>query len=323
MDRPEHSEPDLDVTVVVSTFRRPQLLPRLVRALEQQDLPRDRFEIVVVDNASPDETSEVLVALQRVTTHQLRVARARVNRGPASGRNLGVELARGPVVAFTDDDCVPDPGWLRGGLRAMGEGRRLVVGRTVPPADHPVGPFARVLRVDDARYMQTCNVFYRRSDLEELGGFDERIGFGEDTDLGLRALESGVEVVFAPEALVVHDVRPRTVAEAVRGAAAWSDLPRVVRRHPHLRGTHLHRRVFWKRSHPPALLAAAGMVLTFRRPLVGLALISPYLRFRLVDQPLAAGRRERLLTLPGALAVDLAEVAAMVRGSIRHRTVVL
>ena len=116
----------------------------------------------------------------------LHVLTQPVCRGPAAARNLGWRSTRAAVIAFTDDDCVPDPGWLRAGLAALDGRARVAVGRTMPPADqlHLVGaPFSRVMEVDSVRFFETCNVFYRRDDLVAAGGFDERFRRpgGEDT----------------------------------------------------------------------------------------------------------------------------------------------
>ena len=319
-----------DVTVVVPTFQRANLLGRLVGALEAQTLPTDRFEVVVVDDASTDDTPAVLATLAADSPLRITVVRQPVNGGPAAARNAGIAHARAEVIAFTDDDCVPEPGWLVSGLEALGGGTAAAVGRTVSALDQSEGPFSRTLRVEDDRFMQTCNVFYRRDVLRAAGGFDGALRTGEDTDLGLRVREQGHTVTFAPEALVVHDVRPSSLSAALRDAARWVDLPAVVGRHPQVRRTHLTWRVFWKPTHPPAILAAVGLLVAAapgparrRRALAGAVALLPWLRRRWVLQPLARGRAARAATLPGALAVDLTEVATMVRGSARHRSLVL
>src|SRR3954465_14272315 len=96
------------VSVVVPTCGRPDLLRRCVRALEAQTLPSDEIEIIVVDD-----------------TH--------ARRGPAAARNLGWRRAGSDIVAFTDDDTVPDPRWLERGLVAFASGVDAVSGRTVMP----------------------------------------------------------------------------------------------------------------------------------------------------------------------------------------------
>lgn len=309
---------------MVSTFQRARLLPRLIAALEAQTLEQERFELVIADDASADETPQVLALLMAQTPLDLQVVRADRNRGPAAGRNLAAAQATGRVLAFTDDDCVPAPGWLAAGLATL-EGRAaLVVGRTEPAPEQPRGPFSRTMRVTDTRYMPTCNIFYRRADFEDAGGFDERFrrAAGEDTDLGLRLQERGVTAVFAPDALVHHDVSASSLRAALRRAASWGDMALVVRRHPGYRRTHLPHPLFWKQSHPRALLALLGLGLARRWP-VALALTVPWLHFRYAVDPITPGPRRRAVTLPGSFAVDVVEVAALARGSLRHRTLLL
>lgn len=314
---------DLAVSVVVATHGRAELLPRLVAALESQDIASP-FEVVVVDDASPDRTAEVLADLAERTPLDLHLVRRTVNGGPAAARNDGIAAARAPLVAFTDDDCVPSPAWLSAAVDAMGsQQRRVVVGRTEPDPTADEGPFSRTLRMHDATFLQTANVLYRRDDLEAVGGFDASLRTGEDTDLGMRVAATGAEVVFAPDALVHHDVSPSDWRAAVRQATRWVDLPAVARRHPAARRL-LHRGLFWKPHHPRTLLAlgalAGAMALRRAWPLLGLL---PWLRHRVLEQPRSADRAEVLRLLPAAFAVDATEVATMVRGSVRHRHLVL
>lgn len=315
-------------SVAVSTYQRAERLPQLVRALEGQTLDPGEFEVVICDNGSSDDTADVLRDLSQQTRLQLRVVRLDVNRGPARGRNAAWRAARAPLVAFTDDDCLPQPGWLEAGLAAMGDGKpRVVVGRTEPPPDEvelTAAPFARVVQFDDARFFPTCNAFYRRADLEDAGGFDE--GFegvgGEDTDLGLRVVAAGAEPAFASTAVVHHPVRPSDFVATMRESLRWTGIPRVVRRHPTVRRDYLTMGVFWKPSHPTALLALAGLAAAPKRP-AALALAAPWIYHRVATAPVCPGPRRRWLALPGAFAVDLAEVWTMIRGSIRARTLVL
>jgi GT2 family glycosyltransferase len=314
------------VSVVVSTHQRAHLLAALVDALEAQTLEPSEFEVVITDDGSSDDTVLVLEDLQRRSPLTLKVLRNDRNRGAAAGRNLAWRAARAPVVAFTDDDCRPQPKWLEAGLAAM-EHARVVVGRTTPPPGQgkmASGPFARALWVSEPKYYETCNVFYRRSDLEANGGFEERFRAGEDTDLALRVVPAGDEVAFVEDALVYHDVRPSDFFAALRESLRWVDLPLVVGRHPQARATLLHRRVFWKRSHPPALVALAGILLAAgRRRRWPLLLLAPWVRLRVTSQPLTPGPRRRWLVLPQGLVLDLVEVAVMVRGSVKHRTLLL
>lgn len=318
------------VSVVCSTYRRPALLPQLADALAQQTLPAEQFEVVIVDNGSPDDTGEVLRRLADEVPYRLRTLRHEQNRGAAGGRNTGWRHASAPVVAFTDDDCVPTPGWLEEGLRTLdGSGPgTFAVGRTTPdPAAQLLllRPFSRSMSVEEPRFFETCNIFYRREDLEAAGGFDEGFGIGgEDTDLALRLLDAGRTAVWAPAALVHHAVRPSSFRANLREAGRWVDLPLVLRRHPKRRPELLHRRWFWKRTHPPALVALAGLSFAAaRRSPAPLALVLWWVWHRLAVEPACPGPRRRVLALPGTFVIDAVEVATMVRGSCRHRTLLL
>jgi hypothetical protein len=313
------------VSVVVATYGRAHLLPRLVAALERQTVPADRIELVLVDDASPDETPTVTARLAAATPLQMTVRRMERNGGPARARNAGWATTGCDVVAFTDDDCVPTPGWLESGLAAARD-HDVVAGRTMPNPEQlqHLGAFSRTIRSEDARFVQTCNAFYRRTVLDSLNGFDEALRTGEDTDLALRATEHGCSLGFAADALVHHDVRPPSLRSTVRETLLWADLPGVVRRHPQVRSTHLRHGLWWKRSHPPALFAVGGIAAAAAtRRWTPLLATLPWLRHRLHVEPLTEDRRQRIATLPGAFAVDTLEVAVMVRGSIKHRTMVL
>jgi GT2 family glycosyltransferase len=320
------STPTPKVTVAVSTYQRAGSVLRLVKALEGQTLDRDAFEVVIADDGSTDETPAVLDELVRTSPLHITVLRSDRNRGQAVGRNRAWAAARAPVVAFTDDDCQPQPKWLEAGLEAMSHAK-IVVGRTAPPPDQQhltAGPFARTLRVEDARFFQTANVFYWKSDLEAVGGFDETFVLsGEDTELALRVSPAGAGAVFVPDALVYHDVRPSDFGAAARELFRWVDLPHVIALHPDRRDL-LHRRYFWRAAHPPVLLAMAGMAgaLLRRNPAL-LLLVLPWIRHRVQVAPLSWGPRRRWIVLPAAFVLDFLEVAVMVRGSIRHRALVL
>lgn len=320
-------QPKPGVTVAIATRNRADRLAGLLAALSAQTMPADQFDVVIVDDASTDDTASVLAELARSTTLPLLVVTNERQLGPAASRNVAWRAAGAPVVAFTDDDCLPEPEWLAAGTRAMADGAAVVVGRTAPRPDQRAllgQPFARTVDVSSLRFFESCNVFYRRAELEAVGGFDDAYAFpaGEDTDLGLRVIERDAVATFAPDAVVHHDVRVLGWAGALRDTARWVDVPRVFGRHPEARETLLHRRVFWKESHPGALLAVAGLVLAHRHR-AALVLVVPWMRHRTRVAPVCEGPRRRWALLPAAFTVDLAEVAVMARGSIRHRALVL
>ncbi|MCU1602716.1 MAG: glycosyl transferase family 2 [Frankiales bacterium] len=319
-EREESSDVTPAVSVVCATYRRPDALGRLLGALAAQDLD-EPFEVIVSDDGSGDLARTR--ALVETSPLDVRLLEHATNRGPGAARNDGWRSARAPYLAFTDDDCQPTPGWLRAGLERVRQGGVIVVGKVDPdPAQQDkVGPWSRSLTIRDARFMQTANTFYARADLEAVGGFDEvfRNG-GEDTDLGMRVLaQLGRQRVFEPDAYVLHDVHPGTARSLARSSATrWTDLPLVLRRHPEMRAA-THHGVFWKRTHPATLLALGGLVATPLSPLTAL-LVAPWVVDRAWRNPVPGSR---LRSLPGTFLVDSAEVVGCVRGSVRHRSLLL
>lgn len=322
------------VVVVVATHNRRALLHRLVAALDAQRLDAP-FEIVIVDDASTDGTYAELERLAGDGSRRVPLVPLRLdhNRGPAAARNAGWRASSAPLVAFTDDDCVPQPGWLASLVDELARAD-LVQGRTLPDPEQRVrhrGPFSRTLEVtSETGLYPTCNMGYRRSVLDRLDGFDEhfRHPAGEDTDLAWRARESGALSAYRDDAVVHHDVRPSSLRSQLSDTWRWEGIVLAVARHPGLRA-HLFRNPFWKPSHAPALAAVLGMVAAVSpgSPLAarlgGAAVTLPYVHHRIRTAPLVPGRRAALRLLPAAFVADIAEVAVLTVASVRYRTLVL
>jgi GT2 family glycosyltransferase len=312
------------VSVVVSSYERPERLVRLLAGIRAQTVAPGEFELIVVDNGSGPATGQVLAAERTRGALELRTVRHERTLGPAGGRNSGWRLARAALVAFTDDDCVPAPGWLEALLSAAAAHPGVILqGRTEPDAVE-LGDdgmlLARTVRIDGAGpQYETCNIAYPRALLEELGGFDERYGLrpaGEDTDLAWRALERGATAVFVPEALVRHAVERLGVRGALRDAGRWGACAQLFARHPRSRSM-LYGDVFWNVWHYLLL-----------RSILALAAPRWLRRYVFARHALALRRRGRELgagawSVPFLLVYDAVETGSMIRGAIRHRTLVL
>lgn len=315
-----------DVSVVVATHDRPELLAELCAALRDQTLAHDRFEVVVVDDASGPATQSVLVDELQRDGLNLRVVRREHNAGAAAARNAGWRAATAELVAFTDDDCAPSRGWLEAGLSAWG-GRpdRFVQGATRPAGGLSMldlDPFAHAVEVSQLTpEAETCNIFYPRTLLERLGGFEESMRAGEDMELAWSARETGAQQVFAPDALVEHAVISVDMLGSLRRVWRWSDAMRPFAGHPELRRTRLIRGVFWNWSHYLIVRALLALPLV-RRPLGRLLAI--WLAWPLVRFELERSRRAGNVRLaPLWFLRDLVELAAVLRGAIRYRTLVI
>jgi GT2 family glycosyltransferase len=251
------SEPDaLLASVVISTFNRCDALPATLEALVNQSVPPDRYEVIVVDDGSTDDTGSVLAAMQM--PYVLRLLRHDVNRGVSAGRNLGMRAARGALIIMLSDDLVvsenfiaahvetheryPDA-WVVGGFAQLAALTTTPFGRYLDALEssfeayrgpRPIAPHVFELAVPTAR-----NLSLPRSDLERVGYFDEQFRVAcEDQDLQERATAAGIRFLYNDEIGCVHndyqaaDVL-RYCRQQERGAV---DTVRLVRKHPELHG---------------------------------------------------------------------------------------
>jgi GT2 family glycosyltransferase len=229
------------------------------------------------------------------------------------------------LVAFTDDDCRPEPGWLAALSRAADA--EVVQGRTEPDPDevHLLHGLARSVRINAATpWFETANIAYPRSLLERVGGFDEEfVASGEDTDLGIRALATGASVRFEPEALVWHAVVARPLWRAAGdGWRRWHSTPLVFKRHPGHR-RHLLAGVFYNRTHVALAALAATAVLGRRHRLAALAAAAFVVEGLDTENLGPRGLARQAIHVPARLVADGAQLAGIVRGAVRHRTPVI
>jgi GT2 family glycosyltransferase len=319
--------PAPEVSVVIATHGRETRLAFALDALAEQTLDRNSFEVVVVRDGPVDGLGTLPPDGLPVRFIQLER-----RRGPSVARNAGWKDARAPLIAFTDDDCRPSPEWLQRLLEAW---RRtgtvadvVLQGRTEPDPDeaHLFHRLARSQQITEpSDWYQCCNIAYPRELLERVGGFDPGFGFGgEDTDLGLRAIESGAARVYADDAVAWHAVHTRGVSQAVREGLSWESLPLVFARHPRQREVILHR-LFWKEAHERLLLAAAGVALARRTRGVSLLAAIPYLEHHWDRRLRPTPRRIAGFAayLPERVLSDAAELVGTARAALEHRTPLL
>lgn len=240
---------ELAVSVVVPTMGRPQLLQRCLLALLRQSCDPQAYEIVVANDRPDAATHAAVTDLQRLHPRaQLRYLPVTGGTGPAHARNAGWRFARAPVIAFTDDDTLPDPDWLADGLRALQrENAAAVSGNTVVPlADAPTDYERDAAGLERAEFV-TANCFLRREALVAVGGFDERFraAWREDSDLQFALLEQGRRVVRAPDAIVVHPVRPAGFGVSLRQQRKLQFDALLYKKHPQLYRTRIRARPRW------------------------------------------------------------------------------
>lgn len=168
----------LAASIVVPTYRRADLLDRCLAALSAQELDPRAFEIVIADDAASSDTREQVEGWARRSQDHagpaIRYVPVCATDGPAAARNTGWRAARGRMIAFTDDDCIPESGWLTAGLAAIDAGADAASGRLVMPVEGAPTDYERNAAMLAEAGFVTANCFCRREWLERLDGFDER-----------------------------------------------------------------------------------------------------------------------------------------------------
>jgi glycosyltransferase involved in cell wall biosynthesis len=314
-----------EIAVVVPTYRRADRLRRLVAALAVQTLDPTRWELVAVDDSSRDQAVDaVLAELTDLVPCRARALCTPANGGPAVARNVGWRSTDAPVIAFVDDDVVPDPKWLEAGLRAFeDDGLGVLQGHARVPDGVDLGalPAWSLWRVidDDGPFFEACNIFYRRTALEQTQGFDEELAWwGEDTTVGWQVVEAGWGRAFCSEASAVHDIVVRGPGWYIRNGWLEHHVIALAARHPGYRAEAFWRPWAFRKRDAAFVVGAASAVAALRWPPALLGVL-PYLWW---GRP-SVRHRPFLRVCAETAAVDAARVAGHLAGAVRHRVFTL
>ncbi len=227
----------LTVSVVIPAFNAEKTLGATLDAIAGQTLMPS--EVFVVDDGSSDDTKGVVDARQPQMPCRL-VYMSQPHRGTGAARNLGWKAATGEIIAFTDADTAAHMNWLAEGVRPFdNEHVAGVEGRVLALGDSPPTLYThKVQNVSGGRFL-TANVLYRRAVLEAVGGF--RMKHREDSDLAFSVIDRGLEIVFAPDALVYHPPRAESLRFYFRIAERRRYEGALFRDHPATAARYLHK----------------------------------------------------------------------------------
>lgn len=243
------------VSVIIPVLNNAAGLAKCLEALARQEYPRERYEVLVVDNGSSDDVEEV------VRAH--RGARMLLEDHPsqAAARNMGVLAAKGEILAFTDSDCIPERSWIEKGSAMLTDepGCEYVGGKISVFFRDPQEPracelfeslfaFPQDAYIREKGFGATANLFARRSLFDAVGLFERDSYTGSDEEWGKKVRARGYRQLYAEDAAVRHPAR-RT----------WRDLSlkqariRVSRYRKVLRGrppATVSRRLLWIMQSP-------------------------------------------------------------------------
>jgi GT2 family glycosyltransferase len=216
----------MTVSVIVVNWNRAGLLECCLRSLERQsDVD---FEIIVVDNGSTDPSLDVVKHFKQNSRIPVEVIENESNRGFCAANNQGIAVAAGEYIALLNNDAEADAGWLGAMYRELRVrpsfgmiASKILVhedSRKIDKAGHLIYPDGQNRgrgsgeidrgqydRVEEVLWPDGCAALYRKSMLDEIGGFDEDLfAYGDDAELGLRARIAGWRCLYVPDAVVRH-----------------------------------------------------------------------------------------------------------------------
>ncbi|MDI9624709.1 MAG: glycosyltransferase [Methanothermobacter sp.] len=210
------------VSVVIPMRNEAKILKKCLQAMEKLDYPDNLLEIVIVNDGSTDNTRELILETNWSFNYQYIETEG---VGVSKARDIGFKKANGDFIAFTDADCIVKEDWIKRLLEPFDDGVAAVGGPNVTPEDDK--PFAKCVglalsflskpgaryayegkKVHEIHHNPTCNVMYRKSVLEEVGGFNHNLVTTDDEELDYRIRKKGYKIIYTPFARVKHYRRP-------------------------------------------------------------------------------------------------------------------
>jgi len=212
----------MQISVIIPTYNRSKILSECLGELEGQSFPKEEFEVIVIDDASRDRTYELVGSFgHRLNIRYFRQER---NKGPAAARNVGIKEAKGEIIAFLDDDCLPDKDWLANisGIFKSAEAIEIVQGGfKIYPTFNPLRKMylaitnlaeeRRIMRgvagsrYDHALFLGTGTAAIRKSLLFKNNlFFDEILFTKQDIDLYRRIKAQGLDIIYSDKIKVKH-----------------------------------------------------------------------------------------------------------------------
>ncbi len=218
-------------SVIICTYNRAHMVKRALRSLATQTVGPDQFEVIVVNDGSRDNTTEVC---REMGTHlpNLRFLSLGRNEGLAFARNYGISASTGKYLLFTDDDCIAARDWVEKMRDALHK-EEIVAGAVQSTATsflklcHNIAQFHAFMPGQQAGpkdMLPGANMAFRRSILKTLKGFQPGIECADDTEFSLRARAMGYRIFFSPDARVAHDPERTTFSSIMRYAASHASI---------------------------------------------------------------------------------------------------
>jgi len=222
------------LSVVIPTYGRPDNLINLLIRLNNQTF-KD-FEVIVIDS------NEINYDYYKLKYFFVLKVEKLPKCGCNMARNKGIEIANSEIIAFTDDDCIPDDNWLENGIKYFKDSKVVGLEGLIysERKGDPTHRTPQILERKDIVHGRTANMLYRKNILEKVGGFDGdftvkitrgRLGYRGDTDLAWRVEKYG-NIPFGKDVRVFHPVDKTTLKKELKNSRAFIFTSLLLKKHP-------------------------------------------------------------------------------------------
>lgn len=221
------------VSIIIPVFNEERHLASCLTSLKSLSYPKDRYEILLVDNGSTDRTLEIARGFSDVSIH------VKENVKVGAVRNYGVQKAKGSVIVFLDSDCAVSQGWLTAGVHKLTTNPDSVVGGRYLLRDDPSWLEKYWILTSPGRTVSQASllggcIFIPKQTFQNVGGFDENLNAGEDSDLTARLKKEHFNVEIDRSLDVVHlgypsHVRPFVARQLWHSSDYINGLPHTLR----------------------------------------------------------------------------------------------
>jgi glycosyltransferase involved in cell wall biosynthesis len=318
------------ISVVIPTYRRPELLQRCLEAVRQQTCPDCYFDVIVVSDGPDSETESLINATKSANPgFRLHFYALSKRSGPAAARNLGWQKATGELIVFTDDDCIPAAGWLAAYWHAYQYHHQKLIAFTgkveVPVPEKPTDYQKNVSHLSTADFI-TANCAGTKSALALAGGFDEEfpIAWREDSDLHFKFLEKQVPIIHIQEAVICHPAREASWGTSIREQRKSMFNALLFKKHPDHYRSKIAPGPVWNYYAIILLSIAAFLAFIFKANIIALIAAAVWL-FALVDfiarrlQGTDVSFSHRLEMIITSIFIPYLSVYWTLRGALRYK----
>lgn len=318
------------VSVVIPCYNGGKRIINTIEYLKRQSY--ENFEIIVVNDGSTDDTESILADIKM---ENFRYA-MQANKGIAAARDLGVGIAEGEIIAFTDDDRMPDKDWIKNAVNCFNDESVTGVQGSIILIDRKeVNPITMRAQRDitelDWRFA-TANIFYRKEAILDVGGFDHRFKINaEDGDLAWRIIKNNGRIVFCKDSIIKHKAKPYSYITRLKEQKRNMFSVLFFKKHPELRKKLIlgliNKRedlypLFFSLGLISYILSLVGFTVNIALTFLVLAIIFCLFTRIIVDLRLWKYPK-RLVALPFWIPIDFLGFFWCLTGSFKYKTILI